>query len=175
MPVFLQILRCEVKKVSCFARRRRAVEVVQAKTSIEGQDPIADLMNLLEKRLCRRVELEGNNGCDVAVHRLTGRQARLNMVGCCDRITKRGLVGSCVAASRMTEPLNPPEMRSTPPQQLALYAMARLLTDEASDRKNRAEGFGFGYEVLFAQDDVFHYVDKVVYMFIDVHFDVEGR
>ena len=60
------------------------------------------------------------------------------------------------------------------PEGQALFVLTRMMGDEAGARQNWAKGFGFGYELLMWKNGAFDYVDDVVYVFYEVHFDATG-
>jgi hypothetical protein len=61
------------------------------------------------------------------------------------------------------------------PIQRALSFTCQLMADEIGERVNQAAGFGHAYELLHLDDGAFSYVDAVLYLFVDVPFDREGR
>jgi hypothetical protein len=61
------------------------------------------------------------------------------------------------------------------PARLVLDTVTRLMVDELGDQKNRAAGFGYAYEILFADGGEFVYVDDVTFVFAEVEFSVAGK
>jgi hypothetical protein len=56
-----------------------------------------------------------------------------------------------------------------------LWDVSRLMADEVGARRNQAEGFGHAYEVLALNGREFHYVENVLFVFVEVGFDGQGQ
>jgi hypothetical protein len=56
-----------------------------------------------------------------------------------------------------------------------ILSVSVLLNDEIGERKNRANRFGHAYEVLIFDGGEFRYLDDVLFVFVDVELDVDGR
>jgi hypothetical protein len=53
--------------------------------------------------------------------------------------------------------------------------LANLIRDEVLGRRNRAEGFGFAYEMLFFEANKFKYLSSILYINLDWYFDTQGK
>lgn len=56
-----------------------------------------------------------------------------------------------------------------------LPSLAHLIRDEVLGRSNRAEGFGFAYEMLFFETNKFQYLSSILYINMDWYFDGNGK
>ncbi|NOT27181.1 MAG: hypothetical protein HOP16_13875 [Acidobacteria bacterium] len=68
-----------------------------------------------------------------------------------------------------------PQIGHADPVVAAVCSVGLLMLDEITWRSNQQAGFGYGYEILFARDSAFHYVDGITWAFAQACFSQQGK
>ena len=84
------------------------------------------------------------------------------------------LIGDGAAQGRVPEAIRDDAVEGHAIKE-TLWDASRLFADEVGRRQNQAAGFGYAYEVLALIGREFHYIDDILFVFVEVGFDGEGR
>jgi len=58
---------------------------------------------------------------------------------------------------------------------IVLYPVTLLMMNEITSRTNRAQGFGYGYEILYGVESKFEYLDDLTWIFAQARFSAAGK
>ena len=61
------------------------------------------------------------------------------------------------------------------PLRTVVQSTALLMMDEVASRSNRAKGFGYAYEILYAKESQFHYFDDLTWIFLQARFSASRK